>query len=625
MRVHPDQWRPVDVDELEPAAEEAVRSDRSLLVTAGPGAGKTELLAQRGCYLLQTGLCPAPRKILAVSFKVDAAANLAKRVAKRSGNDARRFHSMTLDAFAKGLVERFRMGLPPEYRPVERFVPRMAAPRDAELAEFLRGLDPPEELGGRADLEGIPRNAFYQADLAGCSLSWPEEESTTLRQWAASEYWREVIRGSASESGALTFAMISRLSELVLRANPGITSALRSAYPFVFIDEFQDTMPWHYDILRVAFLESDARITAVGDTKQRIMLWAGAHPRVSENFVTEFRADTKELLRNYRSAPELVRMQNELARLLEEDPTECEPAGEHAEDGVCQVLDCDDAEAEAKWIADQVETGIEAGMSPDDFCIVCRQRVAIMSAPTLEELNSRGILARDETVYQDLADEIAVRILVTSIRAALSGRDPDAWCELTAHVRGIHGLSDDDGRAERIAAGVIAEAKRQFCDDPCEETEVYSACVALLAAIDQRALQEAVPAYSRSGWLDEVVKKTSALLARDRGASADWAEAVARFQGARTVKAMTIHKSKGLEYHTVIFIGLESSSWWAYARQEEEERRAFFVAFSRAIDRVVFTFARQRDSGRGVETQRRTELMTLYNALGQAGAVSLSV
>jgi len=114
-RIAPDKWRPVAGISLEPNAEEAVRSDHNCLVVAGPGAGKTELLAQRACYLLETGLCPEPRMILAISFKRDAAKNLADRVERRCGKElARRFCSLTYDAFAKSLVDRFMLGLPEE-------------------------------------------------------------------------------------------------------------------------------------------------------------------------------------------------------------------------------------------------------------------------------------------------------------------------------------------------------------------------------------------------------------------------------------------------------------------------------------------------------------------------------
>ena len=125
--------------------------------------------------------------------------------------------------------------------------------------------------------------------------------------------------------------------------------------------------------------------------------------------------------------------------------------------------------------------------------------------------------------------------------------------------------------------------------------------------------------------IEVVLKRAAKLLEADRDRCTDWSECVSVFEGTDVVRAMTIHKSKGLEYDTVIFVGLEDSSWWAYARQEEEERRAFFVALSRAIERVVFTFARKRDSGRGVEQQRRQSIQPLYDALQAAGAERISI
>jgi DNA helicase-2/ATP-dependent DNA helicase PcrA len=112
-----DAWRPAGVT-LEDAALRAVKSVNNTLVIAGPGAGKTELLAQRASFLLETGLCPPPRRILAISFKRDAATNLEDRVVRRIGRQlAARFDSMTFDAFAKDLIDRFRLALPREYRP----------------------------------------------------------------------------------------------------------------------------------------------------------------------------------------------------------------------------------------------------------------------------------------------------------------------------------------------------------------------------------------------------------------------------------------------------------------------------------------------------------------------------
>lgn len=69
-RVNKDDWVPQGVSSLENRAWDALReNESSVLVTAGAGAGKTEFLAQKATYLLQTGICPASKRILAISFR----------------------------------------------------------------------------------------------------------------------------------------------------------------------------------------------------------------------------------------------------------------------------------------------------------------------------------------------------------------------------------------------------------------------------------------------------------------------------------------------------------------------------------------------------------------------------
>ena len=113
------RWCPADGFRLESEAMDTVLNDKNTLVVAGPGAGKTELLAQRACFLLETNTCRYPKKILAISFKKDAADNLRERVEVRCGKElALRFESKTYDAFAKEIVDRFKNSLDESYRPL---------------------------------------------------------------------------------------------------------------------------------------------------------------------------------------------------------------------------------------------------------------------------------------------------------------------------------------------------------------------------------------------------------------------------------------------------------------------------------------------------------------------------
>jgi superfamily I DNA/RNA helicase len=139
--IRPEDWRPADGLTLEPnALRAATERARCLALTAGPGAGKTEMLAQRADFLLRTGTCRFPNRILAISFKVDASRNLKERVRRRCGPDlAARFDSHTFHAFAKRIIDRFRPvltgndALDPDYKIGDRKITR----RQIEFSDLV--------------------------------------------------------------------------------------------------------------------------------------------------------------------------------------------------------------------------------------------------------------------------------------------------------------------------------------------------------------------------------------------------------------------------------------------------------------------------------------------------------
>ena len=209
-RVRPKDWTPIGVEELEANAMSVVRSTESRSVIAGPGAGKTELLAQRAAYLLQTGLSPAPQRILAISFKRNAASNLGARVRKRCHRQhAGRFDSMTFDAFAKGLLDRFGQVLPDRWRPSPDY--QIMFPNDRNYRDFLQQTlgEPPESVGSYDDIMTLTVKRFERHYLFGSTLpvdGWPEPSPG---EWAADQYWQSSLRGG--KNSYLSFPMIGRL------------------------------------------------------------------------------------------------------------------------------------------------------------------------------------------------------------------------------------------------------------------------------------------------------------------------------------------------------------------------------------------------------------------------------
>jgi DNA helicase II / ATP-dependent DNA helicase PcrA len=612
--IKPEAWTPVGVNSLEPIAAEVVRSDGNALVVAGPGSGKTELLAQRANYLLETGMCAAPQRILAISFKRDAAANLHDRVTKRSPERAQRFDSYTLDAFAKRLVDRFYPGLTADWRPKAGYEVLLEPPRPDEIREWITSCGfARHKVYGTQDKK--IKEAFDKLS-SGFPLPYSDPGIHETYRKLGLRWWREQLDRPVFEP-TLTFPMINRLAAFLLRTNPKVLRVLRATYRFVFLDEFQDTTSAQYDLIHSAFTGSASILTAVGDGKQRIMLWAGAMVDVFEEYEREFAAKRyPPLVSNYRSAPKLVAIQHLIAKAVESNSPITESKREAT--GSCEIWEFSNAKQEADILADVIDRAIDGEKKKHrDFCILVRQQTAKIIEPLKIALAARGVKLRDESELQDLLVEPVVQFILSLLRVATRQRDPEAWEKITHEVALLFGLDQEDNRP-----AIEGEAKRLLNHSRSEISSgrpIELLPGELVSMVSEARFRAAYIQYKNGVYLTNTVTKLALKLRESAALTANATEAVDDLIGLDVIPAMTIHKSKGLEFETVIFVGLEDSQWWSFSEQADEEKRSFFVAFSRAISRVIFTFSDIRSSGEGARKQDKTRIDDLYKILLDAG------
>ena len=370
----PSLWKPHDI-ELEPEADAAVHDlDHSTVIVAGPGSGKTELLAQKACFLLETRTCPPPYRILAICFKRDAARNLKNRVVLRSGQElASRFDSLTFDAFSKRLLDRFYGAIPAFFRPAQNYRIDFSIQNRGKMRQLLDGLPPSEGLTSE-EVQQIGEHNFEIRYMCGEKLPCAGIQGNDIEHRAARALWRNLLHGQTTS--LVTFPMISRMVGLLLQTNPYLVAALQQTYPFVFLDEFQDTTELQYDLTRTCFLETDANLIAVGDPKQRIMAWAGALDGIFATFQKDFQAVERRLYSNFRSVPRLVEAQHAIVKALED--SEVTPSVSKAisdTEGECLVLRFSDHEREAQYLATLISCWITySDLRPRDICIITRQK-----------------------------------------------------------------------------------------------------------------------------------------------------------------------------------------------------------------------------------------------------------
>jgi superfamily I DNA/RNA helicase len=587
-------------------------------VVAGPGAGKTELLAQRACFLLEAGICPTPFRILAISFKRDAAKNLQERVRKRCGDRAQRFDSFTLDAFAKSLVDRFLPALPDGWRPKHGYEVLTKSMREEEKRQWLIAAGvpkghPPINLNGQSRSE---IGHMFDSMSHGQVLPYDSSQVSELERYWGVRWWREQLDRPAG-SPSLTFPMLNRLAAFLLRSNSTLLRALQATYSFVFLDEFQDTTAAQYDLVEAAFLGSGVVMTAVGDSKQRIMLWAGAMHNVFDVFKGNFDAEYVHLFSNYRSAPELVHMQHVIAQILEEG-TPAAVAAKTDFSGSCVLIEFSNPEDEAGHLAEMIESGIrDEGKNPRDFCILVRQLAGNMIQKLKPALADRDIKIRDESQLQDLLSEPVVKFLLAVLRLATRPRDPEAWETLATEIASLFCLDENEEGVliEQEAHRLLQHAKGTIAGGQAIDVLPQE----LINIIGEMKFRSVYRQYAHGSYLKTTIDGLAEALRASAEISASARETVDDVIGVNVVPAMTIHKSKGLEFHTVIFMGLEDSQWWNFANQADEEKRGFFVAFSRAIEHVYFTFSDVRDGRWGRRQQDRGQISDLYAVLQKAG------
>lgn len=627
-RVRPDDWTPIGVDALEANAMKVVRSTDNRSVIAGPGAGKTELLAQRAAYLLQTGTAPPPQRILAISFKRDAATNLAARVRKRCHRShAGRLDSMTFDAFAKGLVDRFGQALPERWRPRPDY--EIMFPNDTAYRGFLFqdvGA-PPKAIGTYADLQAIAVKTFERSLLVGSPLpiaGWPHP---SVGEWAADRFWQSSLH--EGKKAFLSFPMIGRLAELLLRVNPMARDALRLTYSHLFMDEFQDTTRIQYDLVRTIFLGTRAVITAVGDNKQQIMRWAMAMDDPFAAFDSEFGAKRTPLYNNYRSSPELVRIQHVLAQALDAGAVKpmSKTTGTIAGES-CAIWDFSTPEVEAKRLAAFVAAEMKTHkLGHRDFALLVRQKAADYAAVLEPAFQAEGIPLRNEAgtvgavMLQELLAEEASALLVSVLRLAMTKRAGRHWTECQEALGAQRGISPEDEAVQaRFARELDAQAAQlsaDHSDPPASKADARALVGDVLDFVGRDRLIAVHPAYAQGGWFEKVIDAAALHLHASSADAADWMETLDAYEGLHAIPLMTIHKSKGLEYHTVIFVGLDDGAWWSFAGDQIEATAGFFVAFTRAEQRVVFTYCAKRGA--------RTKIATLYGLLSKAGVQTIQI
>ena len=409
-----------------------------LLVVAGAGTGKTQVITRRIAWLIATRRA-RPSEILALTFTDKAADEMQTRVDQLVPYGYTDAAVSTFHAFGDRLVREFalELGLPTDLRVLSR--PEVVIFMRERLFEFeldeYRPLgDPTRFLGALATLfsrckdEDVNPAAYmaFAADLAAAAANAAAGDETAALVEAArrqTELARAFDRYQTllRQSGLIDFGDQVSLALRLLRESPAARVELQRRYRYVLVDEFQDTNRAQSELVEL-LAESHQNVTVVGDDDQSIYKFRGAaisnilefkhrHPRLRQVV----------LRRNYRSRAPILDASYRLIRFNDPDRLEVRNgidkrliAERGGTDRPVRHLIFATGSEEADQIAREIATRVAGGARPRDFAILVRANAD--ADPILRSLNLAGVPWRFSGT-SGLYARPEIRLLLAFLRA----------------------------------------------------------------------------------------------------------------------------------------------------------------------------------------------------------------
>ena len=617
-----------------------------LLVLAGPGSGKTQVLTCRIARLLDSSL-DGRFRILALTFTNKAADEMAARVAALVPGLEERANIGTFHAFCAQVLRQHgvHLGIKPDFAIYSRTEDRQAVLEDALgrdpgqgwSRENLRLLDRIDRLKARlVDPESAERH------IGTTNGSASDDPGRVARAYRL--YEEELRRINALDFNSLI------LDAYRLFSYPAIARQYQRAYRYWLIDEFQDTNDAQYKLLRRMAGQDFREIFAVADDDQTIFEWNGANVRRIGELVKDFSCDVVQLPTNFRCPPRIVAAANRLLvynsrRVASKRPAVPAPAAGKSpfpDEGQIQYREFDTDEEEVAGIADEI------------VCLdaAARGRTAVLARTRslLEAMHGALIVQNVPATIAMRRDDFAspqMRWLVACLKQVARPLDRRNMAVLVeAFGRFAPSPLDWDGLVSRSESDrltclkVWTDAVREagMPRPVAEMVEVIaglSAGNAKLAAAIERILGHFVDndpdddlEDDLSAWrrIQREIKGAQGFASLDRFLQELELRSKEPAPAPGTVSLTTIHGAKGLEFETVYLIGMAEDilpSWHslkdgAGGTALEEERRGCFVAVTRTGKRLVLSRARHY-RGRPKEPSRFLEEM---GCLGGAPAGS---
>lgn len=581
--------------------------DGPMMVLAGPGAGKTFVIASRVKYLIEK--CGVePEKILVVTFSKAAASEMRERFERMTEHRQLwvrfgTFHSVFFQILRVAYHYEAKDIVTPSLR--YRFLEEALRDVDFGVEDKKEFLEDIEKEISRVKGEGIDVDCYYSA-------SCPEQ------------VFRDIYRGyqeRLQRHRALDFDDMVVYTHKLLSARPDILSRWQKQFQYILIDEFQDINRLQYEAIRMLAKPED-NIFIVGDDDQSIYGFRGARPDIMLSFPKEFPEAKKVTLGvNYRCSSQVLKASGRLIRHNKKrfDKQLSADAGKIEGVHICR---CQDLSAEAERIIRQIQEYAKGGIPYEEMAVIYRTNMQMRTLAG--KLMERGIPFTMKENMPNMFDSWLAKDLLCYVELALGDRSREKFLKIANRpVRYLSRAAFNKPEVSFDDLRLYYRRKNQMwmltrVDD--FENELRALCTmspysALHYIRKGIGYDEFIESYAkeRNGnaedWLERLTEIQET--ARDCVSLPEWLAYVESYgkkleeirkeqdcDSKAGVSLMTMHGSKGLEFEAV-FIPTVNEGVCPYRKAVqsgaiEEERRMLYVAMTRAKKHLHLSFVKER-------------------------------
>lgn len=596
--------------------------DGPLLVLAGPGSGKTRVLTYRIARLIEES-ADKRYKILGLTFTNKAAGEMRDRIVQLVPDAGVRTSLTTFHSFCADLLRQHghHLGLRPDFTILVQ-----ESEREAILEDVIETMNAAGQYNAQRLLPLIARLLDQNVH--------PESAEDLLRKHGLddaekiariySAYRKNLINRNCLDFGSLIAEAI-----VLLDSKSGIRRQIQRIYPYICVDEFQDTNYSQYQVLHYIVNHETKNLFVVADDDQIIYQWNGANPKRLEALRKEFSMKVIQLPENYRCPPEVIDIANKLIVNNLGRSADKEMLRAHkVSNGKMQVrvFNFKDLENEAAWVAEDI-----AAKSLKDrakCAILSRTRKVLeVFIRELEAVGLSGFLSvrKDEFVTAPL------QWLHAMLRLANARQDREQVRRVCKAFFTLEGINLNVRDIISIAATTEGDYLRAWQKEALQRAElevmtrkfIKQTVNALVNQLDFRRF--IIGAFQWFDSIDYIGTATDDQMEEYREEKKVWEDITNDVEAqygsdnitlhlllqefdlrsktspppVGAIPCFTIHASKGLEFGHVYLVALvedQLPSWAAIKKgnnshEMQEERRNCFVAVTRAQESLTLTYS----------------------------------